>query len=36
LGSPGKFLGFGERGKGEGEPMAEGEGKLERKSRSKD
>jgi hypothetical protein len=36
LGSPGKFPGFGERGEGEGESMAEGEGKLERKSRPKD
>lgn len=35
LGSPGKFLGFGERGEGEGKAMAEGEGKLERESGSK-
>ena len=36
MGNAGKFPGFGERGEGEGEAMAEGGGKLERKSRSKD
>jgi hypothetical protein len=36
LGSPGKFPGFGKGGESKGEAMAEGVGKLERKSRSKD
>jgi hypothetical protein len=36
LGSAGKFPGFRQRGESKGEAMAEGVGKLERKSRSKD
>jgi len=35
LGRAGEFPGFGERGEGEGKAMAEGEGKLERESGSK-